>query len=415
LNDALVFEGSGRIEIGSSRGITFTMVGSPANRVDAVRVLLAGRQDPYDAEKQLRLFATDHQGTQWACGFTAPSCDIPLSKTMLLRGSLSALTTHVSGPWVSTESGVELLFIPKIRLPIDKNALTLVSVSDKEVARRWSPGEYDTEILGSKMRFFYPPSSNSFCITALTSQELPHPFLENWIVEPVRILLGQITVPRFVARNFGDGSAHVWIRPWAGHHIAGGLASLLSNDVRLDKEKFWALYEKLLRYVALARDCNGDPNFESNPLTRFYEEIINASLGSKWVQCLTFASAAEGIAELLRGPRERQAEFAGVDVTNLYRVIEEWDGDEDLKQRVLGWFPRLGETSVAIYLRELVGRGVLSSYHVRCWTAVRNVVMHGNLVSPWSNRKDDERLIALADLVHRLTITIIDNELKKTD
>ena len=34
---------------------------------------------------------------------------------------------------------------------------------------------------------------------------------------------------------------------------------------------------------------------------------------------------------------------------------------------------------------------------------MRNSVMHGNLVLPWSTQEEDERVIALAEMVHILT------------
>ena len=87
--------------------------------------------------------------------------------------------------------------------------------------------------------------------------------------------------------------------------------------------------------------------------------------------------------------------------------IRTWEGDENLKKRILGWFSRLGERGVANYLRVLVDRGVLTTENEHAWKEVRNAVMHGKLVSPWTTKKGDEQLLALADLVHRLTHELI--------
>jgi hypothetical protein len=70
---------------------------------------------------------------------------------------------------------------------------------------------------------------------------------------------------------------------------------------------------------------------------------------------------------------------------------------------VFGWFSFLGERSVGRYLRDLVGREVLTADNERDWSAVRNAVMHGTLVSPWPTQEEDSRIRSLADLVRRLT------------
>ena len=110
---------------------------------------------------------------------------------------------------------------------------------------------------------------------------------------------------------------------------------------------------------------------------------------------------------MLKTPDEKGSEFSESETKSLRRYISDWKGDEKLKQRVLGWFSWLGEQSVASHLRELVERGILASENERAWTGVRNAVMHGKVVSPWTTRKGDEQLVALAELVHRLTRELI--------
>jgi hypothetical protein len=54
-------------------------------------------------------------------------------------------------------------------------------------------------------------------------------------------------------------------------------------------------------------------------------------------------------------------------------------------------------------LRDLVKRGVLDKSNEQAWSSVRHAVMHGNLISPWGTEEEDKRLLALTELVHRLT------------
>ncbi|WP_314374481.1 hypothetical protein [Sphingomonas paucimobilis] len=47
--------------------------------------------------------------------------------------------------------------------------------------------------------------------------------------------------------------------------------------------------------------------------------------------------------------------------------------------------------------------GTLEAAHVQTWYEIRNSVMHGNLVEPWSSEEGDARLHQMLDLLHALT------------
>ena len=116
---------------------------------------------------------------------------------------------------------------------------------------------------------------------------------------------------------------------------------------------------------------------------------------------------------MLMRPNERTLEFPAEDVKALGDLIEAWEGNADLKKRALTLFTLLGERGIASYLRDLVKRGVLLKRNTQAWSDVRNAVMHGSLVSPWATEQEDERILALTDLVHRLTRELIGEHVKR--
>jgi hypothetical protein len=130
----------------------------------------------------------------------------------------------------------------------------------------------------------------------VTSESLGHPHVENWLTEPLRIMLGSLIYPFMVARNFGDGTAHVWLRPSprSQQHSAFGLMQPFGMTAEHDVA-FWHLYAKILSVIALARDESGDQNFQSHKITRLYEELAQAQHASRWVKLLTLASTAEAL------------------------------------------------------------------------------------------------------------------------
>ncbi|TKJ32889.1 MAG: hypothetical protein CEE38_21960 [Planctomycetes bacterium B3_Pla] len=360
-----VFTGPGHIDIRSTTDIDFTMYATPADDSDAIRRLARARENPYEVLDQFVLVATDYQGTEWNCGWIRPELKGMPNIGWPLTGKINSLVTRAEGPWVSEQSSVELVFRPKLCLPMDKAMVTVTSIDGTEIERKHSAGQQTIQLLNSEVRFFYTPSSDSLWLTAETSDKLQHPYAENWVSEPLRILLGQLVYPRLVARNFGDGTAHVWLRPLPRHFRSLSIASLLGEDPSGARKEFWELYASLLRLIAEARDDDGHPNLESHPITRFYEEIIRATQGSKWVLCMTLSSVAEGLLRLLIPPGQK------VKIDN--------------------------------FMKMLVRQNILVDENQLSWTKVRHAVMHGQLVSLWGTKEEDKELDHLVDLVRRLT------------
>ncbi len=398
-----VFVGPGRIELKNSVTAEFRMFASPqADRNGFIKVHLA-HANPYEMLDQFRLFATDFEGTEWAGGWLVPRIEEASEAGTMVTGSISSLMARVSGDWVSPEAGVELLFQPSFHMPMSASMLTVHTIANEEISRDWRVGRHTLELLGSRIQFEQDPKNDLLWVTSNTSGELNHPFLENWLGEPLRILMGQLHYPRLVARNFGDGSAFVSVRQSPRAFRNASIGSLLASELLPTTKRFWELYAALLTLIAQDRNHEGRPNFEAHRLTRFYEEIIQASQGSRWVWCLTLASVAEGIAKMLMLPEDENAEIPAAELESIRAVVSAWKGDERVRSRVLDSIGFMSKSSVAAFLRKLVRRKVIEQRHEDAWKKVRNSVMHGNLVLPWSTQEEDERVIALAEMVHCLT------------
>ena len=402
-----VFVGPGQIGIKSSTTAEFKVFAQPPHGERAIEKIILAYANPYEIVDQFRLFATDYEGTEWACGWTVPRLENRSAAGALLSGWITSLAAHVTAPWVSTESGVELVFQPGFQLPMESQMLTVHSIGAEEIQRSWKMGKHTLKLLGSQIEFFLEPEEDALWVIANTSNDLPHPNLENWLSEPLRVLLGQLIFPRLVARNFGDGSAHVWVRPSPRAFQNASIASLIRSEIVPTPTRFWDLCAALLTLIAKGKNEQGLPNFETNRITRFYEEIVQASQGSRWVLCMTLASVAEGLARALMTPDDRTSDFTESEIQNLKDTIQSWQGSDELKARMFSSIAYLGDKSVGKFMTELGKRGVLESQHQIAWKTVRNKVMHGNLVSPWGTKEEDEHIIALGDLVHRLTRELI--------
>ena len=398
-----VFVGPGQIDIRNSTEADFKLFASPPCGGAAIERVLRAHSNPYEILDQFRLFATDYEGTDWACGVTIPRVENISPNGALLDGKITSLLTCVTAEWVSAESGVELLFQPGFYLPMESSTLTVHSIEGEEIERSWQSGKHTLEFLGSKIEFFKEPAGDALWVTANASDDLPHLCLENWLSEPLRILLGQLIYPRLVARNLGNGSAHVSIRPSPRQFHNASIGALLASELAQTTGRFWELYAALLAMIAKTRNEQGLADFQPHRVTRFYEEIIQASQGSRWVLCMTLASTAEGLAKLLMKPEDQSCEFTEAEIECMKKAIQARKGNKDLKARVLDEVSHLGKKSIGKFMRDLAKQGVLESKHEAAWSSVRNKVMHGNLVSPWSTDEEDEQIMALGELVHILT------------
>jgi hypothetical protein len=122
---------------------------------------------------------------------------------------------------------------------------------------------------------------------------------------------------------------------------------------------------------------------------------------------MTLAGAAEGIAKLLMTPEEKTSDCTEEDIESLRSHIKDWSGDVELRNRTLQSIGSAHRKGVGRYLRDLAEKGIVNTSHTEAWDAVRNEVMHGNLVSPWGGEEEDRNVRNLADLVHRLTRELI--------
>jgi hypothetical protein len=184
-------------------------------------------------------------------------------------------------------------------------------------------------------------------------------------------------------------------------------ASILQEDPLGAHGKFWEVYGQILTMITRARAKNPELSLEAHPLTRYYHEVIQAARGSNWAWCLALASAIEGVAKLIVPEADRVADYAPSEIASLRAHIEAWTGDDTLRARLLGSLKYAETKGTEQALKGFQDHGVTQK-HLEAWKAVRNKVMHGELVVSWSEEKLELRIRLLAELLHRLSLVYIE-------
>ncbi|WP_422932623.1 hypothetical protein [Sphingobium cupriresistens] len=393
-----LFVGPGRIEIRSETDIRFFVYASASDPSLAALRLMHAQRNPYDVEAQFRLFATDYRGTEWGCGYTPLEFFADHNHGWPLGGQIDGMHALAKGAFVSTSSSVELLFVPPIELPTAETLKTIAQIGDERIFSSSARGRQKLDLLGSEIAFSYEPSGEALWVTASTASGFNHPFAENWLSEPLRILLGTPVYPRLVARNMGDGTAQVWLRPSPRQKRPSVIGLQPPFTVLgIKPAEFWQLYGALLNMIAKAG------GFEAHEVTRFYDELADAQHGSRWVLTMTLANVAEALADSLMEDTDRRSEYSDDALASMKKHIKAFSDHDALRGRMLSNLGMVSKRSVVAFMRGLGASAVVNPDHVQTWYAIRNSVMHGNLVDPWSSEEGDGHLREMLDLVHALT------------
>jgi hypothetical protein len=394
-----IFEGSGRFVLTNSTEIHFEFDARARAQTEGLWALRRCVEEPDDRTSAMRLRGVDYSGTEWNAGWVRPRHGGVQGDYVQLFGESGALLTDVQQE--EPRSGVELAYSPSPEVPFSEIMRTTAHLGDVQLGWRTSGGKHRMDVLGSVVEAMTQPWSNELWLRASTSDELRHPYLENWLSEPLRALRGQLIFPRLVARNFEDGRAAVWIRPAPSLQTSlGGCASQLRSRSPVE---FWSFYERYLTYVARHRNGDGHPEFEANGLTRLHDEVIQARrAGSHWVIALCVASAIEGLVKLDREFASTQPDFSAEELRAAREMIAELK-PAALRDRLKNSVSFLGQASVAKYLAQMERNGHISKAQLEAWKKVRNQVAHGNLFEPWGTRVEHERLVSLIELFYRLT------------
>lgn len=384
-------EGSGTFTIVNEREFEYRLTGTPADLGHAMHVINRAREDRYDTLSQFRLILVDENGDEWNAGWTMPEFNVG-DDGWTFSGTCDALMG--GGSSEPEQAGAEARFI----IPRNHGATAALH---RLVRTEVRPGEWEAvrtiEVFGSPVSFRFDRAAGVLAISTPHTEAMPAHSAENWVGEPLRILFGQLVFPRLVERRFPDGRSMLWVRrspAWTRDSV--WLAMWDASDPTTE-DRFFDLYRDLLTMVVRTG------LWGSHTVTAYFEEVIQAMRGSRWVWAMTMASSIEGIARILVPEETRRPDSDPAAIAGLIEHIDTWVGPQRLKDTARSAVGRADQVSVVRGLIALADQGVGSRAQVETWKRLRNQVMHGEFVSNYSTEKDDTILLNLADLLRALT------------
>ncbi len=399
-----IVKGSGEIRFGSPTGFEYTLSGLPDDVAYTLKQLKRQRDNSYDGLKRFRLVATAADGTEYAAGWTIPSVETG-EQSWTFSGECEGLMTDDVSVSASPSGGTEVQFIIPRR---HRASLFLAHFATTPRAAGGTDPHYDLDLGDAALRFHFDSGADLLTISTPGSELLPLTLTENWLGEPLRVLFGQLVFPRLVARSFPKGGAMIRVGRAPTWHRDSDWTGLWDEEDLRGRDRFWQLYADLLLHVARAGE------YEGHKITKLYEEVVQASRGSRWVTALTFASSVEGLIRMLSPRGSKRADTDYEAAASLIGHIKTWrdpakskDTTDRLKSIATNAIHYAANTTPKHVLTRLCQAGVVTQFQLDAWEKVRNAVMHGDLVSPYSSEEDDALLLALAALLHSLTREVI--------
>ncbi|MBX5192431.1 hypothetical protein HJB86_26655 [Rhizobium sp. NZLR3b] len=404
--DKPILVGSGLFRIADDGSFEFDMIGMAPDLGHSLSWLAKVRQNQYDPELQCRLMFETEDGLHFNGGWIEPhvqpiegehpvqmSCR-GVSDTLLIGG----LPGNASRPSIT------------LRIAIPRSRRSFYAF------HHFAGEPQDLDLLGTTIRFEFDSETSILSVTAATSDSLQIPYAENWLAEPFRIMFGELIYPKLVLKDFGNGSATVSLRDYDdGRRLPHWVGLWRRRAYLADKDAFWEMYSHLLLRIATSKGPDGEPCFDANLITRHYEEIIHAASGSRRVWVLTIASTVEALALELFPRKTKDTTADDRAINELAAHIDKWSGDHDLKSAAIRAVKGKADVTVAKGLRQLTRDGRVGTAGVKAWDHVRNRVMHGSLVSIYSDKEEDDRILEMIELVHELTDEILRRTLPTTN
>jgi hypothetical protein len=318
-----------------------------------------------------------------------------------------ALSLHGAVSSVAEAPRAVIVYSNPLRVPLSTDRVIETTYLGKRTRFVREAAGHEFEAGGLKLQVTLSRNPKELEILALVGEgRFGHPHVEHLLVEPFRALNGSNHFPRYLLREFGDGSGQLSIVAQDRHRSpTGGAAAAFDLQT---PESYWGYFAKYIEFVG--RDSASRDYAEPHAITLYHEQANSAvESGSAWIASLALCSAVEGLCK-----RHPSWQVAPSPVTTDERTNAETAlasiSSKFVQEQLRSALRRACEPQRPAgtpSLKALIAEGVIETRHRKAWETFRHRVAHGELLDPWGEDPKLEVFPDLHELLHLLTAHFI--------
>lgn len=308
-------------------------------------------------------------------------------------GTLRCLQTDVTLP--SGQPRAVVVYTQPPHVPLTTWRTTEVSHAESQELLSRSVAGHKFTTKGTEVSVVLSSEGDELELAAIAGEgAYGHPYLEHLLAEPFRALNGTNQFPRYILRDFGNGSGFLTIAPQPKSEASLGGAS--STFSLINPAGYWGYFSKYLDFLAAKYDERfyADPN----QLTLYHDEVNRAvDGGSYWVVSLALSSGVEGLCRKHPEWKPRLSPVTAAEREQAEALLAALPSDF-LREKLSSALNSAcvdQKPSCTPVLKVLTATGAIEARHKNAWEKFRHYVMHGNLLD---HREPDSRLNVFPDL-----------------
>lgn len=386
------YSGSGLIYQKSTRQLAFKMIVASDSPIDPREIFSKfNRGEPGQLLSPscfYTLAAKDINSTTW----TSERIDFNINRGpdgLLIQGDLPFLTTETSSD--RKKSYVRLHVLTKAKIRSNTRVIKEVHI-DERLVRSEALDVAKMTVQGSTIRIHRDESPHLVVEIESEDASLPNQ-IEYRIVESLQFIFAKQVEISYVRKILGEKDTQtLWSTEELGNTALGypirNLYGAPSND-------FWRLFGEYLTFVW---DYPQDSFHTLSAWLTFARNATEVPI-SPLTQGLALGVAVEGILQHAFSDRGSPDDMTQASLAAIIEYVSSWNGDEGVKERVLGATQSMLQVRSKDQIRALVNEGVLTDKHRRAWDKLRNAAAHAS--PPGKGRLQD-----WIDLCHTTETTL---------
>ncbi|MEE9130952.1 MAG: hypothetical protein V3T84_13110 [Phycisphaerales bacterium] len=369
----IIYRGPGEIHQTPGASLAFTLYSTGTQRFPGISETLPNAPGQLvGPEYYYTLRGTDLQGNVWLASRVIPdiSCAAE-THGEIVSGNLWQITSDQRSDFPFGRPRLRAIYVRHPDVPFNRSTRRNIQWAGQTVGKSLSLDYVRLQRLNCIFRVATDFDGKAL-VASVEALKGPLPTqLVHRITDGLRFTTSSLFRERIVVIQ-DRGDKRIQITSDAEQKLEPKLCPPLDPvHARVASTDFWTMFSA---YMGFYHKCAA-----RNVLSPALEMhgILQGSCGSVETHALTLAVGVEALVAQLHpklGSPNKQEEREMMELTT---YLQEWDGDEGLKERMLGSLQRFRSPSTNVRLRGLLRKGVIEKVHYDAWQSLRHPAAHG--------------------------------------